>query len=199
MQKLLKQSSISLHFENTRGQRVDYKGTTNANPVNDVQTKYQFRPNEDIIFLKPKDDRTYGERWTTVWRLEGGGAKAIRKDAVKMSRPTVQLGGDITKESEAKCKSRLERGLRGAKGSGRRKRISSCSDPRVDETTSICIRFCAVDRGGIYRRVRRQRKCAGSREIFEAMQESGRLALNLARLEPEKAIRRPRPEALRKR
>ncbi len=23
------------------GQRVDYKGTTNANPVNDIQTKYQ--------------------------------------------------------------------------------------------------------------------------------------------------------------
>ncbi len=35
-------------------------------------------------------------------RLEAGyrGAKAIRKDAVKMVEATVQLGGDITKESE---------------------------------------------------------------------------------------------------
>ncbi len=35
-------------------------------------------------------------------RLEVGcqGAKGIRKDAVKMVEATVQLGGDITKESE---------------------------------------------------------------------------------------------------
>ncbi len=43
---MLKQSSISLHFENTRVKWVDYKGTTNVNPVNDIQTKIPFRPNE---------------------------------------------------------------------------------------------------------------------------------------------------------
>ncbi len=36
-----KRDSISLHFEKHKGQRVDYKGTTNANPVNDIQVKYQ--------------------------------------------------------------------------------------------------------------------------------------------------------------
>ncbi len=36
-----KTSSISLHFEKHKEgvNRVDYKGTTNANPVNDIQTK----------------------------------------------------------------------------------------------------------------------------------------------------------------
>ncbi len=60
---------------------MDYKGTTaNANPVNDIQTKISSltRP-KDNIFLKPKDDRTYGGGgWMTV----GGwiqGAKAVRK------------------------------------------------------------------------------------------------------------------------
>ncbi len=37
--KLLKQSSISCTSKNTRGQRGDYKGTTNANPVNDYSNK----------------------------------------------------------------------------------------------------------------------------------------------------------------
>ncbi len=36
----------------------------------------------------------------TVWRLLGHRAVKIRKDAVKMVEATVQLGGDITKESE---------------------------------------------------------------------------------------------------
>ncbi len=36
MVKLLKQSSISLHFE-TQGVNADYKGTTNANLVNAQQ------------------------------------------------------------------------------------------------------------------------------------------------------------------
>ncbi len=42
-------------------------------PVNDIQTK-NIKPirTKDNIFLKPKDDRTYGERWMTVWRLDTG-------------------------------------------------------------------------------------------------------------------------------
>ncbi len=46
MVKLLKQSSISLLQKNTKGQRVDYKGTTNANPVSGDK-QYQAWPNED--------------------------------------------------------------------------------------------------------------------------------------------------------
>ncbi len=37
------------------------------------------------------------DRWKAGYRE----AKAIRKDAVKMVEATVQLGGDIAKESEA--------------------------------------------------------------------------------------------------
>ncbi len=45
MVKLLKQSSISLHFENTKEVNGWTKGTTNANPVNDIQTN--IKPDQD--------------------------------------------------------------------------------------------------------------------------------------------------------
>ncbi len=72
MVKLLKQSSISLHFEKHKGSTGGLQGTTNMNPVNATfETKYQPDQNEDNIFLKPKDDRTtYGERVDD--RLEAG-------------------------------------------------------------------------------------------------------------------------------
>ncbi len=81
---------------------MDYKGTTNANPVNDIQTKYQAEADgaeRQYLSREQKDDRTYGERVDD--RLEAGyrNSKAIRKDAVKMAETTVQQG-DITKESE---------------------------------------------------------------------------------------------------
>ncbi len=71
MVKLLKQSSISLHFENTRGQRVDYKGTTNAKPGQRHSNKnIKPGPNERQYLPKPKDERTHGERVDD--RLEAG-------------------------------------------------------------------------------------------------------------------------------
>ena len=101
MVKLLKQSSISLHFEKHKGSTGGLQRHNEREPGQRHSNK-NIKPDrtKDNIFLKPKDDRTYGERVDD--RLEAGyrGAKAIRKDAVKMVEATVQLGGDITKESE---------------------------------------------------------------------------------------------------
>ena len=101
MVKLLKQSSISLHFEKHKGSTGGLQRHNEREPGQRHSNK-NIKPDrtKDNIFLKPKDDRTYGERVED--RLEAGyrGTKAVRKDAVKMVEATVQLGGDITKESE---------------------------------------------------------------------------------------------------
>ncbi len=92
MVKLLKQSSISLHFENTKGQRVDYKGT-NANRSTTFRKNIKADRTKDNIFLKPKDiDRTYGGGWMTFggWIQE---PKAIRKNAVKDGGSSAILTG----------------------------------------------------------------------------------------------------------
>ncbi len=85
---------ISLHFRKYKGQRVDYKGTTNANPVSKHSNKSirSLTERRTTLFLKPKDDRTYGERVDD--RLEAGyrELKRFRKDAVKIVETTVQLG-----------------------------------------------------------------------------------------------------------
>ncbi len=49
---------------------MDYKAQR-TQTVNDIQTKSD--KTRDNIFLKPKDDQTYGEGgWMTVWRLDTG-------------------------------------------------------------------------------------------------------------------------------
>ncbi len=74
MVEIIKASSISLHLENTGSSGWTTKAQQARNPVNDVQTKIS-KPDraKDNIFLKPKDDRTYGSGWMTVWRLDTGG------------------------------------------------------------------------------------------------------------------------------
>ncbi len=49
-----------LHFENTRGQRVDYKGTNVNARTQSTTFKQNIKPDrtKNNIFLKPKDDRT---------------------------------------------------------------------------------------------------------------------------------------------
>ncbi len=82
---------------------MDHKGTTNADPVNDIQNEISRSPryaNEDNIFQNRKMTEHMASRWMTVggWIQE---SKAIRKDAVKMGGS--KLGttwGDITKEGE---------------------------------------------------------------------------------------------------
>ncbi len=110
MVKLLKQSSISLHFEKHKeSQRVDYKGLCEREPGRrrDEAKISSLTERKRNIFLKTEDNRTYmASRWMTVWRLDTGELKRFRKDAVKMRwKATVQLGGDITKKAK-KYKSR---------------------------------------------------------------------------------------------
>ncbi len=103
MVKLLKQSSISLHFEKHKGS-VDYSnnerepGQRHSNKISSLTERAM------ATFLKPKDDRTYGERVDD--RLEAGyrGAKAIRKDAVKMVANGTILR--ISPRKAKKCKLR---------------------------------------------------------------------------------------------
>ncbi len=58
---------------------MDYKGTTNANPVNDIQQNIKPDRMKDNIFLKPKDtSNVWRAGGCTVWRLIQG-AKAILK------------------------------------------------------------------------------------------------------------------------
>ncbi len=86
-------------LENTININGDYKGNNETEPgQRHSNKKYRFPTERKISFLKPKDDRTYGERVDD--RLEAGyrGAKAIRK-TVKMRKRNANLN-DITKESE---------------------------------------------------------------------------------------------------
>ncbi len=96
------ESSISLHFETQVNGGP--KAQRNANPVNDIQTKITARTSTHIL-LKPKDDRTYGERVDD--RLEADtGERSIRKDAVKMVQKQRYNLGAISPRRAKKCKSR---------------------------------------------------------------------------------------------
>ncbi len=89
-----------MHFE-TQGVNGRTKGTTNANPVNDTKQKYRLTERDNI--LKPKDN-DHMSGWMTVWRLDTGELKDGKTQ--QDGKATVQLGGDITKESK-KCKSSM--------------------------------------------------------------------------------------------
>ncbi len=106
MVKLLKQSSISLHFEKHKGgQRVDYKGWQNADPVNDIQTKIS-KPdqNEDNIFLETEDDRTYGERVDD--RLEAGYRELNDSERHSQDGWKQRYNSGRYHQGKRKCKSR---------------------------------------------------------------------------------------------
>ncbi len=94
MVKLLKQSSISLHFGSLRVNGWTTKAQTFKQNIKSLTER------KDNIFLKP-NDRTYASGWMTVWRLDTEELKRFGKTLpVKMVETTVQLGGDITKESD---------------------------------------------------------------------------------------------------
>lgn len=191
MVKLLKQSSISLHFEK-------YKGSTGGLQRHNEREPGQRHSNKNIkpdrtkdnIFLKPKDDRTYGERVED--RLEAGyrGTKAIRKDAVKMVEATVQLGGDITKESEETQIEALKEAYEQLKEMYGEENIISAVI-HVDETTPHlhCDFVPLTKRGNLSAKdvIGDKKKMRRTQEKFlEAMQERVPRA-KFARLEPEKA------------
>lgn len=191
MVKLLKQSSISLHFEKHKGSTGGLQRHNEREPGQRHSNK-NIKPDrtKDNIFLKPKDDRTYGERVDD--RLEAGyrGTKAIRKDAVKMVEATVQLGGDITKESEeTQIEALLEAYEELKKMYGEDNIISAVI--HVDETTPHlhCDFVPLTKRGNLSAKdvIGDKKKMRRTQEKFlEAMQERVPRA-KFARLEPEKA------------
>ncbi len=85
-----------MHFETQVN--AGLQGTTNANLVNDIQTKYRSHRTKDNIFLKPKDDRTYGERrpFLEADRVADLGRRKQDGEA------TVQLGA-ISPRKAKKC------------------------------------------------------------------------------------------------
>lgn len=191
MVKLLKQSSISLHFEKHKGSTGGLQRHNEREPGQRHSNK-NIKPDrtKDNIFLKPKDDRTYGERVED--RLEAGyrGTKAIRKDAVKMVEATVQLGGDITKESEETQIEALKEAYEELKEMYGEENIISAVI-HVDETTPHlhCDFVPLTKRGNLSAKdvIGDKKKMRRTQEKFlEAMQERVPRA-KFARLEPEKA------------
>lgn len=191
MVKLLKQSSISLHFEKHKGSTGGLQRHNEREPGQRHSNK-NIKPDrtKDNIFLKPKDDRTYGERVED--RLEAGyrGTKAIRKDAVKMVEATVQLGGDITKESEETQIEALKEAYEELKAMYGEENIISAVI-HVDETTPHlhCDFVPLTKRGNLSAKdvIGDKKKMRRTQEKFlEAMQERVPRA-KFARLEPEKA------------
>ena len=191
MVKLLKQSSISLHFEKHKGSTGGLQRHNEREPGQRHSNK-NIKPDrtKDNIFLKPKDDRTYGERVED--RLEAGyrGTKAIRKDAVKMVEATVQLGGDITKESEEMQIEALKEAYEELKAMYGEENIISAVI-HVDETTPHlhCDFVPLTKRGNLSAKdvIGDKKKMRRTQEKFlEAMQERVPRA-KFARLEPEKA------------
>ena len=191
MVKLLKQSSISLHFEKHKGSTGGLQRHNEREPGQRHSNK-NIKPDrtKDNIFLKPKDDRTYGERVDD--RLEAGyrGTKAIRKDAVKMVEATVQLGGDITKESEETQIEALKEAYEELKEMYGEGNIISAVI-HVDETTPHlhCDFVPLTKRGNLSAKdvIGDKKKMRRTQEKFlEAMQERVPRA-KFARLEPEKA------------
>lgn len=191
MVKLLKQSSISLHFEKHKGSTGGLQRHNEREPGQRHSNKnIKAERTKDNIFLKPKDDRTYGERVED--RLEAGyrGAKAIRKDAVKMVEATVQLGGDITKESEETQIEALKEAYEELKEMYGEENIISAVI-HVDETTPHlhCDFVPLTKRGNLSAKdvIGDKKKMRRTQEKFlEAMQERVPRA-KFARLEPEKA------------
>ena len=191
MVKLLKQSSISLHFEKHKRSTGGLQRHNEREPGQRHSNK-NIKPDrtKDNIFLKPKDDRTYGERVDD--RLEAGyrGTKAIRKDAVKMVEATVQLGGDITKESEETQIEALKEAYEELKEMYGEENIISAVI-HVDETTPHlhCDFVPLTKRGNLSAKdvIGDKKKMRRTQEKFlEAMQERVPRA-KFARLEPEKA------------
>ncbi len=115
MVKLLSRVRYLCTSKNTRVNgwttRHNERGT-----VNDIQTKYQ-KPDQtkDNIFLKPKDDRTYGGGWMTVWRLDTGELNDSGKTPVrwwKQRRYNLGRYHGKAKEMQIEALKRLTRGLK---------------------------------------------------------------------------------------
>ncbi len=135
-----------MHFENTRGQRVDYAAQRTRTCQRHSNKIIKPDRTKTISFL----NRKMTERMASGWMDGGwmaGEQSTFLKDAVKMVEATVQLGGvDITMKLLRKSYRMLERGMR-AKAKHMQKRISFRSIH--DETTPhLHCDFVSLTKGG---------------------------------------------------
>ncbi len=170
MVKLLKRVPISLHLENTKGS-ADW--TTKISQRTRTQST-TFKPKcrkpdrtKDNVFLKPNDDRTYGERVGLTNRLEldTGELKRFRKDAVKWwSNGTA---GAISHQGKRNANRGVERTRRAKEMHGEEYHFRS---DHVDETTPHhhCDFVPLTKQGNLSaeRRDRRQEKMRRTQENF---------------------------------
>ncbi len=164
MVKLLKQSSISLHFENYKGSTgEDYKGTTNANL--DQRHSNHIKPDQN--------ERQYlseTERWPNVWRAGGWplemdtGLKRSERRSQDGGSSSCNLGYDSTKESEEMQIEGVEKRLTEGAEMWREYHFRS----RRRTTPHLCD-FVPLTKQGIYRRktLGDKRKCGDARNFLK--------------------------------
>ncbi len=129
--EVLKQSSISCTSrEKHKGQQVDYKGTTNANPVNDIQTKISSltERKEPISFWNRRWPDIMASGWMTVWRLDTR-AKRFGRARSRWWKQRYNLGA-ISPRKRRNANRGVERGLRGLKEMYGEREYHFRSDPR---------------------------------------------------------------------
>ncbi len=104
MVKLLKQSSISLHFEKHKGS-TDWTTRHNEREPGQRHSNKNIKPDKtkDNIFPKPKMTERMASGWM-IWRLDTGKLKAIRKTQIKMVEAVTTWG--IIARKAKKWKSR---------------------------------------------------------------------------------------------
>ncbi len=112
------------------------------------------------------------------------GAKAIRKDAVKMVETTVQLGGDITKGKRRNANQALKEAYEELKEMYGEREYHFMMIPMNGTTPHLHCDFCAGDKRESIgeRRDRRQKKMRRTQKFLENNARKG-ASLNLHDLE----------------
>ncbi len=168
MVKLLKQSSISLHFEKHKV-NGDYSVQLNRNPnsIHYSKTKNTQASTRTVTisFWNRKMTERMASGWMTVWRL--GCRLKWLKDAVKMVGSTVQLGV-ISLRKAKKCKWGVERGYEETKEAVVAKRISFPQWPRNETTPPFALWFVLLTKRGLHL----EKDVIGDEKKWRIMQES---------------------------
>ncbi len=159
--------------KNTRGPN-GWTTKANANPVNDIQANIKPDRTKDNIFLKPKnDDRTYGDGWMTVWRLDTGRLRDSEGTQSRWWKPNGATWGDITRKQKMQI-----RGVERTRERGnvwRRRRYHFRSSPSRRDNAHLCD-FVPLTKQNLSAKdvIGDERKCAGRKEKFlEAIQRKG--------------------------
>ncbi len=100
MVKLLKRVRYLCASKNKGGQQIGLRAQRTQTVQRHSKQNIKLTEDEGNIFLKPKDDERMASGWMTVWRLDTGRLKRFGRTQSRWWKQQVQLGGDITKESE---------------------------------------------------------------------------------------------------